>query len=55
METSTMVKAGSSWLLTLGEIPVSHAYVHLSDKFISLEENKWLEALYSTAPGVSIK
>lgn len=33
----------------------SCAYMHLSHKFIALKENKWLEALYSTALGVNIK
>lgn len=36
-----MVKAGSSWLLAPGEIPVH--YEELSGKFSAPEENKWLE------------
>lgn len=38
-----MVKAGSSWLLAPGKIPVYHEDTQLSGKFSAPEENKWLD------------
>lgn len=43
MEACAMVKAGSSWLLAPGKIPVYHEDTQLSGKFSAPEENKWLD------------